>query len=129
MINTRQFTRPSPSDGNLRTTGDPLGMLREGSYDQNRYSYYHNLPPKQISNRTNDIFNHSICVGGYSSDYRINGKPSLLKGGIIPFPAIASQSQQYIGNQVSNNTIPFINPLIYGQVNPVAFIDNPIAVK
>ena len=103
MINTRQLTRPSPSDSN---TGDPLGMLREGSYDQNRYSYYHNLPPKRINNRTNDIFNHSICVGGYSSDYRINGKPSPLSGGIIPFP-----SQKYIGNQVSNNTIiPFVNP-------------------
>ena len=115
MINTRQLTRPSPSDSNLITTGDPLGMLREGSYDQNRYSYYHNLPPKRISNRTNDIFNHSICVGGYSSDYRINGKPSPLRGGIIPFPSISSQ--QYIGNQVSNNnTIPFVNPLIYGQV-------------
>ena len=131
MINTRQLTRPSPSDSN---TGDPLGMLLEGSYDQNRYSYYHNLPPKRISNRTNDIFNHSISVGGYSTDYRINGKPSLLKVGIIPFPSISSQ--KYIGRIVSNNnTIPFINPLIYGQVNPVAFIDktlhtiNPIAIR
>ena len=55
MINTRQLTRPSPSDANLRITGDPLGMLCEGSYDRNRYGYYHNSP-KQLNNRTNDIF-------------------------------------------------------------------------
>ena len=116
MINTRQLTRPSPSDLN---TGDPLGMLREGSYDQNRYSYYNNLPPKRINNRTNDIFNHSLSTGGFSTDNRIHGK-----SGIIPFPTM--KSKQNIENQVSNNTIPFVNPLIYGQINPVSLTDKPL---
>ena len=116
MINTRQLTRPSPSDLN---TGDPLGMLREGSYDQNRYSYYNNLPPKRINNRTNDIFNHSFSTGGFSTDNRIHGK-----SGIISFPTM--KSKQHIENQVSNNTIPFVNPLIYGQINPVSLTDKPL---
>ena len=71
MINTRQLTRASPSDANLITTGDPLGMLHEGSYDRNRFSYYHNSS-KRISNRTDDIFNHSISQGGYTSEPKQN---------------------------------------------------------
>ena len=70
MINTRQLTRASPSDANLITTGDPLGMLKEGSYDRNRFSYY--VGNKHISNRTNDIFNHSISSGGYTSKPKQN---------------------------------------------------------
>ena len=71
MINTRQLTRASPSDANLITTGDPLGMLHEGSYDRNRFSYYNNTS-KRISNRTDDIFNHSISSGGYTSEPKQN---------------------------------------------------------
>ena len=41
MINTRALTFASPSDANLRTGQDTLGMFREGSYDSNRFSYFH----------------------------------------------------------------------------------------
>ena len=39
MINTRHFTYPTPIDGNLRPTSDPLEMLREGLNDQNRFFF------------------------------------------------------------------------------------------
>ena len=113
MINTRQLTRPSPSDANLITTGDPLGMLSESSYDRNRFSCYNNTS-KQISNRTYDIFNHSISKGGYTSEPKQNRINYYT-------PSIPTKIKIYI-----NNHIPFVNPLIYGQPTPVAFTDKPL---
>ena len=37
MYNLRALTRASPNDANLRTGIDPLGMLRKGGYDSNKW--------------------------------------------------------------------------------------------
>ena len=135
MLNTRQLTNPSPSDINLRNGSDPLGMLRQGGYDRNRYSYYHNISKRPISNRTNDIFNHTISVGGTVGDgWNIRGKiTALSKGGIS-----AIKPPPFKPNAQLASTIPFMNGLINAPVNPKinALVDkplppsiNPIAVK
>ena len=103
MLNLRPLTRPSPNDANLRTTGDPLGMLRMGNSDRNRFGFYHNAPHK-INNQTGNIFNH---IGKPLT-------PSLHK----PNP---TKNINYV-----TSYIPFINPLIYGQPNPVALTDKPL---
>ena len=108
MLNLRQLTRPSPNDANLRTTGDPLGMLRMGDYDRNRFGFYHNAPHKKINNQTGNIFNH------------------IRTPTVSPMtPSLHKQNPTKIKNYVTSY-IPFINPLIYGQPNLVAFTDKPL---
>ena len=76
MINTRALTNPSPADANLRTGIDPLGMLREGSYDSNRFSYFHG----KFKTR-NTQFSAS--------------KNPLRAGGIIPFPTPSMETPNH----------------------------------
>ena len=59
MISINALTNPTPLDINLRTTGDPLGMLCEGSYDSNRFSFFHGKHPS-INNGTSNVFNHGL---------------------------------------------------------------------
>jgi hypothetical protein len=59
MISINALTNPTPLDINLRTTGDPLGMLCEGSYDSNRFSFFHGKHPT-IQNGTSNVFNHGL---------------------------------------------------------------------
>ena len=98
MLNTRALTRPSPNDANLRTSGDPLGMLRLGKYDQNRNPFY--VAKRHLSNNTNDNFNHLRMIGGYNNDgQRIRDKINAAnKGGILPL-------------DTPNGTQPFRNAL------------------
>lgn len=127
MLNTRSLTLPTPADINLRLTGDPLGMLREGSFDQTRYNFYNNIPAR-LSNRTNDIFNHYQSVGGYNGDgWNYRGKITALNVGGISTLA-PPPPKQYAGNQVTNNPIPFVNALIYAPVHPEinALVDKPL---
>lgn len=140
MLNYRALTSPSPNDANLRTTGDPLGMLREGGYDNNRYLYTKGSSRVHINNLTSDPFNHTISIGGYNSKgATINPNQyitGLSKGGIVPFPT--KPQTQTIGNEYTNNPVPLINALVAAPVIPQIseLVDkplppniNPIAVK
>ena len=127
MLNYRALTSPSPNDANLRTTGDPLGMLREGGYDNNRYLYTKGSSRVHINNLTSDPFNHILGL-------HKNAVSNL--GGIVPFPP--KQQTQTIGNEYTNNPGPLINALVAAPVLPQVseLVDkplppniNPIAVK
>ena len=140
MLNYNALIRPSPNDANLRTTGDPLGMLREGNFDSNRYYFSKGLKHISINNRTSDPFNHTLSTGGYNSDgatIHPNHKiTAVSKGGIVPFPP--EKQQQYIGNEYSNNPVPLINAFVAAPIDPIVskLVDeplpptiNPIAVR
>ena len=124
MLSYSSLIRPTPNDANLRTSGDPLGMIRTGNYDLNHFYLYKGSHGK-INNRTNDPFNHIIKTG----------PGPLSTGGITPFPTLASK--QNTGNQVSNNPVPVRNALISAPIHyninrlvdvPLPPQINPIAI-
>jgi len=119
MLSYSSLIRPSPNDGNLRTHGDPLGMLREGGYDSNRYLYTKGNAKIHLNNRTSDAFNHIL---GTHKNAVTN------YGGIVPFPA--KQQTQTIGNEYTNNPVPIRNALIQAPVYHIinGLVDKPLPV-
>lgn len=123
--------QPSPSDANLRISGDPLGMISEGSYDLNRFQYYPFGRKLNIWNRTDDIFNHTLSTGGYNNG-GVTIYPNKIinlsqnAGGINTFPT--KSRTQYIGDEVSNNPVPVVNALINAPVYPTVnqLVDKPL---
>jgi hypothetical protein len=111
MLNTHALTNPSPADANLRTSGDPLYMLKEGGYDLNRYSYFH-YKPRHINNRTADMINSG--AGNH-----LTRKPLLTRSGIIPFPVPFGASP--------NHPVPVFNALIDAPIKPYDLIHSPLA--
>ena len=73
MLNLNPLTYPTPNDNNLHSR-DPLGMLRMGSYDNNRFYYSPVHGKHHMPNNTNNIFNHRVSVGGNMSDFDIHGR-------------------------------------------------------
>jgi hypothetical protein len=121
--------QPSPNDANLRTSGDPLGMLREGSYDLNRFQYYPYRNNVNIWNRTDDIFNHTRSSGGYNNngvtiypDKVINMTQNA--GGINPFPPKQNNILPVRNALVNEPVYPKISQLVDkpppAQINPIA---------
>jgi len=123
MFSLQALTNPSPSDANLRTNADRLGMLREGPHDLDRFFFYGG-PSRILSNGLNDPFDHSYSVGGYDANTRrIDGTVSAIgKSGIIPFPPEAQR--QFIGDEVSNNPVPVRSALVDNPVTPGKFLDD-----
>lgn len=138
MINTRQLTRPSPSDANLLPSNDGLAMIQQGGNDLNRFFYYKGLKQPIINNRTSNPFYYILNSGGTNTDFRtLSGIITANNGGgIVPIaPKPLSQST---GNPLSNNPYPVINALIDAPINPQInkLVDkqlppfvNPIAVR
>ena len=138
MINTRQLTRPSPSDGNLLPSNDGLAMIQNGGNDFSRFFYYKGLKQQVINNRTSNPFYYILNSGGTNTDGRtLSGIITANNGGgIIPIaPKPLNQSTK---NPVSNNPYPVINALIDAPINPQVnkFVNkplppfvNPIAVR
>ena len=104
MINTRALTFASPSDANLRTGQDTLGMLRGGNYDSNRSSFFHNT--KLLNNRT---------AGMISAEE----KQSISDVGIISFPVPTTETP--------NHPIPFKNALTDAPIVPYDLYHSPLA--
>lgn len=137
MINTRQLTRPSPSDANLLPSSDGLAMIQQGGNDLNRYFYYKGIKSQKIDNRTSNQFNQTFSTGGYNDNKTLSGRITANNGGgIIPMsPKPLSQSTK---NPISNNPYPVINALIDAPINqginklvnePLPPFVNPIAVR
>lgn len=112
MLNTHALTNPTPLDINLRTTGDPLGMLCEGSYDSNRFSFFHGKHPT-IQNATSNVYNHlTTTMGNYGQ-------------GMVSISALNSNSGYPLKqtsnhlNSVGNNNVlnTFMNPPVYPAVS------------
>lgn len=114
MLNLRQLTRASPNDANLRTGHDPLGMLREGEYDSNRYQYYHNTHT-YMGNGTDDIFNHLLS----------NPLSPSGKGGILPLD-VPNGIQSVRNALIAPLVIPKIHALIDFQPVPQQPLVNPV---
>ena len=109
MINTHALTNPSPADGNLRTGMDRLGMLREGNYDSNRFSYFHGN--FNTHNRTDRMLNSK---GGNHHTSNTN----IFSGGIVTFPIPISQA---------HHPVPVKNALIDAPVIPYDLYHTPLA--
>ena len=111
MLNTRALTRPSPNDANLKTSGDPLGMLRRGAYDQNRNPFY--VAKRHLSNNTNDNFNHLKMIGGYNNGgQRIRDTLNAAsKGGILPLDT-PNGIQPFRNSLTAPMVVPKVSKLI-----------------
>ena len=115
LINTHLLMRPSPSDSILKTN-DPLNMLREGNF-LNRFPEYLHFTKKQ-NNKTDDLFNHYLSLGGNMNDIMTIRKEKLnplRQGGIYE---ITKPMTQYIENETTNNPYPVRNAIVSQQVIP-----------
>ena len=108
MINTRALTFASPSDANLRTGQDTLGMFREGSYDSNRFSYFHG---KFNSNKIERMsyYNNFIPSGGIMS-FPVSDKESAHHP--IPFKNALTDKPLPVSDLYHSVLAPTYNPLV-----------------